>query len=148
MKTLSCTLVLIGMCFILGPGFGQNGAHHRSGRLAAHAPLAGTYTRVKRHRDENQSAILDVKQSGPGTVRFDLTALWWSVGRGDSPHNGEIEATIPLHNHVAVYKNGDYRLTLKFRAHTVVLTESGSNPDFGASVSAAGTYRRTRRASR
>ncbi len=148
MKILSCTLVLIGLCFILGPSFGQDGAHHRSARPAAHARLAGTYTRVKRYGDESRSAILAIKQSNPGTVRFDLTALWWPVGRSDSPHNGEIKATVPLHDHIAVYKNGDYRLTLKFRARTVVVTESGSNPDFGVGVSAAGTYRRTKRVSR
>ena len=132
--------ILIGLCLIPAPGFAQSRAHDRHSW-----PLTGTYARIKSRADENQSAILDIRQRSGSRIRFHLTALWWPVGRSDSPHNGEIEATVALHDHVAVYKDGDYRLTLRFRDHKVVLTESGSNPDFGANVSAAGTYRRTGR---
>ena len=130
------TPLLIGMCFLLANESGQAGVHKSS-------QLTGTYIRVKHSRDENQSAQIDVIPISRSRIRFHLTALWWPVRRSDSPHNGEIEATVMLRNHVAVYQDGDYRLTLHFRNHAVVLTERGSNPDFGASVSAAGSYRRT-----
>ena len=119
---------------MIAPSYGHNA--YKLGRLT------GTYTRLKQSKAENQSANLDLRQISKSKIRFDLTALWWPVGNADSPHNGEIEATIALHDHSAVYEYGDYRLTLRFRKHTVVLTESGSNPDFGAYVSAAGIYRR------
>ena len=104
--------------------------------------LTGTYTRNKHSPGKNQSAHLDITQISRSQIRFHLTALWWPVGNSSSPHNGEIEATIPLRNHVAAYTNSGYRLTLRFLPHSVVLTERGSNPDFGAYVSAAGIYRR------
>ena len=103
--------------------------------------LTGTYTRIKHRKDENQSAILEVTQISGHRIRFDLTALWWPVGRGDSTHNGEITATVALRGRSAVYESEGYRLTMWFRGRTVVVTESGSNPDFGVNVSAAGTYR-------
>lgn len=133
-------LLLTSPCLVLAPSLAQGRAHERPP-----ARLAGTYTRVKQRGDENQSAILDITQISRGRIKFHLTALWWSVGRGDSPHNGEIEATVALRDHAAIYQNGGYRLRLRFQARPVVVTESGSNPDFGVNVSAAGTYRRTRR---
>jgi hypothetical protein len=123
------------MCFLLAYGSGQAGTHTSS-------RLTGTYIRVKHNSDENQSAQIDIKQVSRSRIRFHLTALWWPGGRADSPHNGEIESTVALRNHVAVYQDGDYGLTLHFRDHAVVLTERGNDPDFGAYVSAAGTYRR------
>lgn len=146
---LSCTLVLIGMCFLFVPGIGQGRAQGRSARSIASSQksssFTGTYTRIKRRKDENQSATLDIKQIGDSRIKFALTALWWAVSSSNSPHNGEITATIALRNQVAVYKASGYRLTMQFRGHRVVLTERGSNPEFGVNVSAAGTYRRTAR---
>lgn len=147
-SVLSCTL-LLGMGMLPTAGMGQGRAHNRSARSIASSHnlsrLTGTYTRIKRRKDENQSATLDIKQIGDSRIKFDLTALWWAVSSRNSPHNGEITATIALRNQVAVYKAGDYRLTMQFRGHRVVLTERGSNPEFGVNVSAAGTYRRTGR---
>ncbi len=127
-------ILLSAISFLTMPSYARSKSAH----------FTGTYTRIKHSPDENQSANLDVRQISRSRIHFHLTALWWPVGNSDSPHNGKIEAAIPLRNHVAVYTAGDYRLILHFRAHTIVLTERGNNPDFGAYVSAAGTYQRTR----
>lgn len=145
---LSRLLILIGICLILSPSSAQGKVHGRSTFPAAVSRrisrLTGTYTRIKRRPDENQSAILDVTRVSRSRIRLHLTALWWPVGRAELPHNGEIEATVGLYDHVAVYENGNYRLTLSFRNHDIVVTESGRNPEFGANISAAGAYQRTR----
>ena len=146
----SRVLILAGICLCAVPGLGQERPHRAPARPAAASRksprLTGTYTRIKCRADENQSAILEVTKISGHKLSFDLTALWWPVGRGDSPHNGEITATVALRGQSAVYENGDYRLTLRFQGHKVVLTERGSNPEFGVHVNAAGTYRRTNRA--
>ena len=84
MMLLSRTLTLMGLCLILAPIFGQDGAQaqSRSANAAATMRLTGTYTRTKRHPGENQSAILDLKQISADVIKFDLTALWWPVGAG------------------------------------------------------------------
>ena len=71
------TLLLMGLCLIPAPGFAQSRAYERH-----FWPPTGTYTRVKSRADENQSAILDVKQRSSSRIKFHLTALWWPVGRG------------------------------------------------------------------
>ena len=146
-KTMHATLILVGMSLLV-PTWGQAKQHPRSAHLTTSpksAVLTGTYIRIKHRKAENQSAELTVKQISAHRIKVNLTALWWTVAGRSSPHNGEIEATITLNHHVAVYVNGNYRLTMQFHKHTVVLTESGSNLDFGMNVRAAGTYRRARR---
>lgn len=143
---LFCVGLLAGMGLLLPPFSpirAQTRRTHPVVRSPKAASLTGTYTRIKRRKDENQSAILEVTQLRGGKIKFTLTALWWSVGHSDSPHNGEIQATVPLRDRTAVYTNLDYRLTIRFRTHDVMLTEKGRNEEFGAYVSAAGTYRRT-----
>ena len=142
-------MIPAGACLLLAPAFGQSEAHSTTAHVPASSlkslRFSGSYTRLKQRKDENQSAIFEVKQLNGGKIRFHLTALMWPVGHSDTPHNGEIEATVALRNRVAVYKNETYRLIMRFTDHAIVLTESGSNPDFGAYVRATGTYRLTKR---
>ena len=136
-----------GICLLSLPALTQSKARHRTTHTSVHAlkslRLTGTYTRIKRSKEEHQSAILEVKRMSGSKIRVHLTALWWGA-QSDSPHNGEFETTLALRNRVAVYRNENYHLTLKFARHAAALTESGRNPEFGANVSAAGTYRLTR----
>ena len=144
---LSCATITAGICLLSLPVFGQSKARHRTTHPSSHAlrssRLTGTYTRSKRSKNEHQSATMDVQQISGSKIHVHLTALWWPA-QSDSPHNGEFEATLALHNHTAVYRNENYRLTMKFARPTVALTESGSNPEFGVNVRAAGIYRLTR----
>jgi hypothetical protein len=139
---IEAMLNLAALCLLLSPSFGQTSSLRPHPTTHISSRLTGTYIRLKHRQDENQSAQIVIKQISRSRLRFHLTALWWPVGWPDSPHNGEIESTVVLRNHTAVYQNGDYRLTLHLRDHAVVLTERSSDPDFGAFVSAAGTYRR------
>lgn len=148
MKTsLFSAMISTGTCLLLAPVFGQSKAHSRTAHPEAvsvrSSRVSGTYTRIKHRRDENQSGVLEVRQLNGGKIHFHLTALWWSAAQSDLPHNGDIEATVTLRNGAAAYRNENYRLTMRFANHTVTLTESGSNPEFGVNVSAAGTYRLT-----
>ncbi len=145
---LARAIIPAGVCLLAAPGFGQSKARHGQAPPATYAlkssRLTGTYTRVKRNNNEHQSATMDVKQINRSKIHVHLTALWWPA-LSDLPHNGEFEATLALRNHIAVYRNENYRLTMKFARHAVALTESGSNPEFGVNVRAAGTYRLTRK---
>jgi hypothetical protein len=84
-----CAWMLIGDCLLSIGGFAQVRVEKRC-QVCQQKPegLTETYTRLKRSKDENQSAILKVTRLRSGRIRFHLTALWWPVG-SDSPHRSD-----------------------------------------------------------
>lgn len=106
--------------------------------------VTGTYS-LKRGTMENS---LDAQLLPKGKVKIYLYASWiGSVALGNV-HIGEIKATLPIKNRVAVYESGQCRITIRFTGRRALVTQSGSDSDcdFGMNVSAEGTY--TKRSSR
>ncbi|MGI8788110.1 MAG: hypothetical protein ACR2HG_10155 [Pyrinomonadaceae bacterium] len=100
--------------------------------------ISGTYF------SKNNS--LDVRLLPNGDVKFHLIALWKSPTNAEVIHDGEISARVPLKNNLAIYEKGKCKIVLEFSPNKITVAQTGSDSDcdFGANVTAAGTYRETR----
>jgi len=109
-------------------------------RNAAPLNVTGHY----RLRQEEFHNRLDVLQLPGGKIKFQLVALWVSHNNPENIHNGELRGELTLRNGVATFSDGNCRVTMKFSANKVVVTEGEEIDDcgFGANVTAAGSYRK------
>lgn len=110
-------------------------------------PLYHSTQTVTGSYDGPNKASLDVLQLPGERIQFDLQA-YSHFSPANGPNMGEVSGVVSLHQGVAVYQDhpnadnvgrGGGRLTLRFRGNKAVVTEQG-NLEFGAGVSAGGTY--------
>lgn len=94
-------------------------------------------------KDEFRNS-LNVRQLPGGKIRFELIALWVSANNPQNIHNGELHGVAPLKNGLAIYENGNCRVTMAFASNRVTITTDDVIDDcgFGANVAASGTYRK------
>lgn len=87
---------------------------------------------------------LDVQQLADGSIKFDLLALWVSHYNPENVHNGTLQGIMHLKNGVATYEAENCKLKLRFRPGNIriVQTEGAGACDFGANVTATGSYRK------
>ena len=95
------------------------------------------------HHAVNQNS-LEVLQLPGGKIKFHLLALWVSPYNRQNLHIGELRGIVALEDNTAVYASERCKVTMKFLRAKVVVTQSGAagDCDFGANVSATGTYRK------
>ena len=60
-----------------------------------------------------------MRQMPGGKIKFQLIALWVSANNPDNIHNGELRGVVPLENGVAVFEDGNCRVTMKFASNKV-----------------------------
>ncbi len=95
-------------------------------------------------RYSNVRSRLDVQLLPNNQIKFSLVALLETGG--NSPRNGIVEATVALKNGVAVYEQGECKISMKFINNKAVVRESHVDDcGFGAFVTAEGTYLRKSR---
>lgn len=112
-------------------------AQNRTKTKASSGSITGSYS-FKRPSAENS---LDARLLPGGKVKIYLYASWVGSAATGNVNNGEIKATLPLKNNVAVYESGQCRITIRFDARRAIVTEKGnSDCGFGLNVSAAGSY--------
>jgi hypothetical protein len=98
--------------------------------------VTGTYLR-------NDDSSLEVVELPGGKVEFALLAFWKGARWEEyGPNMGQAYGEVPLVKGVAVYKEEECRLTMRFSAGKVEI-EQGGDCLFGHNVSADGVYRRT-----
>ena len=89
----------------------------------------------------NGAQPVDVEQLANGRIKFYLLALWVSHYNPDNIHNGELQATAILKGNTAIYEDENCQITMKFHRNSVTVTQSEAGDcDFGANVTASGTY--------
>jgi hypothetical protein len=103
----------------------------------------GNVTGQYRLRHQEFHNRLDVLQLPGGKIKFQLVALWVSHNNPENIHNGELRGEVTLRNGQATLP-GNCKITMKFSANKVVITEGDETDDcgFGANVTAAGSYRK------
>lgn len=98
--------------------------------------VTGTYLR------EDDSSLQVVELPG-GKVKFELLAFWKGLRWEEyGPNLGNAYGEVPLVKRVAVYKDGECRLTMRFSSGKVDIEQKG-DCSFGHNVVADGSYRRT-----
>lgn len=98
--------------------------------------VTGTYLR------EDDSSLEVVELPG-GKVKLALHALWKGARWEEfGPNVGNAYGEVPLVKGVAVYKEDECRLTMRFSSGKVEIEQAGSC-GFGHNVTADGSYRRT-----
>lgn len=102
--------------------------------------LTGHY-RLSRGEQRNS---LEVESLPGGKIKFHILALWVSPYNPENVHNGEVTGVVSFKNNVAVYTEQNCKLTFRFTATSAVVTQADEvgDCDFGANVSASGTYRK------
>jgi len=108
------------------------------------APKLNTVTGYyHNHHAVNQNS-LEVLQLPGGKIKFYLLALWVSPYNRENLHIGELRGIVALEDNTAAYASERCKVTMKFLRAKVVVTQSDAvgDCDFGASVSATGTYRK------
>lgn len=90
-------------------------------------------------RYSNVRSSLNVLLLPNDKIKFSLTALL-KTGGGET-RNGVVEGTVALKNNIAIYRQGECRIYMKFLDNRVVVKESNVDDcGFGAFVTAQGTY--------
>lgn len=98
--------------------------------------VTGTYLR-------EDDSLLKVVELPGGKVKFALHALWMGPQSEEfGPNIGDAYGEVPLVKGVAVYKEDECRLTMRFSSGKVEIEQAG-NCGFGLNVTANGSYRRT-----
>lgn len=118
------------------PATAQRKANRSSGNIT------GSY----RYRSSSAENSLDARLLPRGRVKIYLYASWIGNAATGNVRNGEVRATLPLRNNVAVYAAGQCRITIRFAGRRAFVTQNENDCDFGLNVSAEGTY--SKRASR
>lgn len=109
-------------------------------RKAYRAP--GNVTGSYRYRSPSAENSLDALKLPGGKVKIYLYASWIGNAALGNVRNGEVRATLPLKNNVAVYESGQCRITIRFAGRRAFVTQNENDCDFGLNVWAEGSYRK------
>jgi len=87
---------------------------------------------------------MEVQQLQNGKIKFHILALWVSSYNSQNVHNGEVTGTIDLIGNAATYEAQGCKIVLKFSKTAVQVkqVDEAGDCEFGANVSATGTYRK------
>lgn len=113
--------------------------------VPAQRKLNSSYSRITgsyRHRSRSAENSLDAMLLPGGRVKIYLYASWIGNAAMGNVRNGEVRATLPLRNNVAVYESGRCRITIRFTKSRAFVTQNEADCDFGLNVSAEGSYRK------
>ncbi|MDX6614572.1 MAG: hypothetical protein QOD75_3758 [Blastocatellia bacterium] len=109
-------------------------------RAVRPANVTGHY----RLRNPETPNSLDVLQLPGGKIKFHIVALWVSAHNPENVHNGELQGIVALNGDTAVYEGSNCKVMIKFVAGKAIVTQADAvgDCDFGANVTATGTYRK------
>lgn len=87
---------------------------------------------------------MDVLELPDGKIKVHIVALWVSHYNSENVHNGELQAVVDRVGNAAAYKDDHCSITMKFTRTAVVVKQADEvgDCDFGANVTASGTYRK------
>ena len=87
---------------------------------------------------------MEVLQLPRGKLRFHILALWVSAYNRENVHNGEAQGVVELKGNSAVFEAEHCKITIRFTSTSAIVKQWDEigDCDFGANVSATGTYRK------
>ena len=111
------------------------------------APPASKKISVTGHYELRSKATpnsMEVQQLSGGKIKLHILALWVSHYNKENVHNGEIQAIVNLDGDTAVFKDDHCSITIKFTRTSALVKQADEvgDCDFGANVTASGTYRK------
>jgi len=85
-----------------------------------------------------------VVQLPGGKIKFHILALWVSAYNRENVHNGEVQGVVELKGNTAKYEAEHCKLTITFSSSRAIVKQADELGDceFGANVTASGTYRK------
>ncbi|HEV7396978.1 MAG TPA: hypothetical protein VGN86_10745 [Pyrinomonadaceae bacterium] len=112
----------------------------QSTRAAARLKVTGSYSANSKSAPNS----MEVLELPDGKIKLHILALWVSHYNAENVHNGEIQSVVDLIGNTAAYKDDHCSISLKFTRTAVVVKQADEvgDCDFGANVTASGTYRK------
>jgi hypothetical protein len=110
---------------------------------AATIKVTGSY----RARDKTAPNSMEVQQLPGGKIKVHILALWVSSYNVENVHNGELQGIVDLIGNTATYEADHCKVIIKFTSVGAVVKQADElgDCDFGANVTASGTYRKVDR---
>jgi hypothetical protein len=138
-KSLSSLLLLLATSIVV---FAQRANSNVAAQTKRVAPR--TVTGHYRLRSRATPNSLEVLQLPGGKIKFHILALWVSSLNRENVHNGEAGAIVDLTGDTAVYEAEHCKITIKFTKTSAIVRQAddAGDCDFGANVTATGTYRK------
>lgn len=95
-------------------------------------------------RSKSAPNSMEVQELPGGKIKFHILALWVSHYNRDNVHNGEVQGTINLVGDTAAYEEERCKITIRFTKTAAIVKHADElgDCDFGANVTATGTYRK------
>lgn len=114
----------------------------RSIRTSSTAALKVTGHYAARSKSAPNS--MEVQELPGGKIKFHILALWVSHYNRDNVHNGEVQGTVNLVGDTAAYEEERCKITIRFTKTAAIVKHADElgDCDFGANVTATGTYRK------
>jgi hypothetical protein len=108
------------------------------------SPRNTSLTGLYRTRDPQIRNTLEVLELANGKIKFHLLALWISPYNRQNVHNGELQAIVTVSRGIAVYTSENCKVTIRFLSDKAIVTQPQElgDCDFGANVTATGSYRK------
>ena len=96
-------------------------------------------------RSKTAPNSMEVQQLPGGKIKFHILALWVSSYNRENVHNGEVQGVVDLVGDTATFEEEHCKITIKFTSRAAIVKHADERGDceFGANVSATGTYRKT-----
>jgi hypothetical protein len=131
-------LLLVGLMAAMAPvTFAQTKA---SAKPAPVLKVTGHYAARSKYAPNS----MEVQELPGGKIKFHILALWVSSYNRDNVHNGELQGTVDLVGDSATYQEEHCKITIRFTRTTAIVKQADDlgDCDFGANVTATGTYRK------
>lgn len=95
-------------------------------------------------RSKSAPNSMEVQELPSGKIKFHILALWVSHYNRENVHNGELQGTVDLVGDTATYAEDRCKITIRFTRTAAIVKQSDDlgDCDFGANVTATGTYRK------
>jgi hypothetical protein len=130
-------LLLIGLMLSVTSGVT---AQTRNARKQPAINVTGQYEA----RSKFAPNSMEVQQLPNGKIKFHILALWVSSYNSQNVHNGEVTGIVDFISNAATYEADGCKILLRFSKASVHVkqVEAAGDCEFGANVSASGTYRK------
>jgi hypothetical protein len=135
------TLLLI---MLFSPATGQAAFAQQRRTTEARPATSGKVTGHYRARSKGAPNSMEVLGLRGGKIKFHLLALWVSAYNRDNVHNGEVQGVVELKGNTAVYEAEHCKFSITFTSTRAIVKQADElgDCDFGANVTATGTYRK------
>jgi len=118
-----------------------------AGRTSSGTGVSRSVLKLTGHYRVNNKSTpnsMEVEMLPKGKIKFHILALWVSSYNRDNVHNGEVQGVVDLTGNTATYQDEHCRISIKFTSSTAIVKQADEvgDCDFGANVTATGTYRK------